>query len=693
MNQFKTLMVLLLSSLLFLIVACGKVGNGSNLSNITYSEDSPRDVKISTLEQGWKLEVGEGYSLATSSFMSHLGVDIQYNQVIEPIYIRAINGFDPDANAPSFKVEVSPSRFSQLVENFEQRKFAILYHVQSSKTNTQIGLVPLSITKNVKVDFDTLGLGVYELIEITNTTPSKITKENDKEVFDPSSSFANLKTDPWGSDSSQGGDSLLSNPTSISFDDTDLDLGEVSGQLSFTAPSDIDHIDHYKLYWGNDDPGTLDEIAQIAVDDPLNYNFSNDTTIPAGATKFIIKSVSSDDSYSSGTRLSFIDKGIPLVTAASASFVDLNSIAGKIDGTLVVAKASSEANITAYKLYWGDATLAITAGTTALETINATGSNLNFVIPENTDIPAGANRFLVFTANAYGEVQTPLGFAFSDKSSCTNTRHTGIRCDECTSSFTNYPACDQCANSLITGANCDQCIAGLTNFPTCDTCSNAKHTGASCDQCVATFTNYPACDTCANANHTGASCDQCIAGLSNFPQCNQCANSKHDLGSNCASCTSSFTNYPACDTCANPDHNGANCDQCKAGYTNYPSCDTCANPKHTGANCDQCVAGFSGYPACNYCANPKHTGASCDQCQSTYTNYPACDQCTNTRHVGEHCDSCASRFNYDSYPGCNVCSSSRLTGANCDQCVAPNADPTTLCTTCLNPTQTYPRCH
>ncbi|WP_018758032.1 Ig-like domain-containing protein [Paenibacillus terrigena] len=85
----------------------------------------------------------------------------------------------------------------------------------------------------------------------------------------------------------------LNPPAGISFDDTDPDPDQVSGEVKITVPADQSNVTDYSLYWGNQ-VGKLPGQTVIASLPPTvtgvtyaTYTFPEHTAIPNGATKLL----------------------------------------------------------------------------------------------------------------------------------------------------------------------------------------------------------------------------------------------------------------------------------------------------------------------------------------------------------------------------------------------------------------------
>jgi hypothetical protein len=101
---------------------------------------------------------------------------------------------------------------------------------------------------------------------------------------------------------------------------------------------------------------------------------------------------------------------VPLGAPADLSLTDVDYDAGEISGTLGITKATSEADITHYRIYLGTTSA---KKTKELATLPKTGSNLVFEIPANTVVGTNTHIY-VYAVNAIGEAATPAGLAITD---------------------------------------------------------------------------------------------------------------------------------------------------------------------------------------------------------------------------------------------------------------------------------------
>lgn len=115
----------------------------------------------------------------------------------------------------------------------------------------------------------------------------------------------------------------------ISFTDTDAQLNEISGQVTWTGASDESHITGYGLYFVNvDDTQGAQIESDVAKSSPYSITIPANTTIPTGVYRIAIYA-------KDGSQSSVSSKVIEAVQLAiSPAFIDTDNGANKIGGTI-----------------------------------------------------------------------------------------------------------------------------------------------------------------------------------------------------------------------------------------------------------------------------------------------------------------------------------------------------------------------
>ncbi|CAK8985557.1 unnamed protein product [Durusdinium trenchii] len=103
---------------------------------------------------------------------------------------------------------------------------------------------------------------------------------------------------------------------------------------------------------------------------------------------------------------------VPTELPGLVSFYDTDLDLGEIEGVFQFVKATSEANIDNYNVYWGSS-----ATVKLLPFIQLTANGLppSYTVPANTLVPSSATHFLVYSSNSFGEAATASSLAFTDR--------------------------------------------------------------------------------------------------------------------------------------------------------------------------------------------------------------------------------------------------------------------------------------
>ncbi len=210
---------------------------------------------------------------------------------------------------------------------------------------------------------------------------------------------------------------------SLSFEDSDMDGGQLSGTITVSRAVEEGDISHYALYWG-ENAFTKQDMTPIAVisksSDIISHSITENTALPDSATHILVYTQNSDGEMGSGISLLIIDLGVPTHAAAGVSFTDTDVRSGYISGNVNITKAENEEDVSLYQLYWGtDPTTKY--GTTPIQTIAASGNNVAYTFIENSVIPHGTGYLLVFTRNEDGEMGTGISTIVTDLGPPNNT--------------------------------------------------------------------------------------------------------------------------------------------------------------------------------------------------------------------------------------------------------------------------------
>ncbi|MDA3938244.1 MAG: hypothetical protein PF693_02905 [Spirochaetia bacterium] len=200
----------------------------------------------------------------------------------------------------------------------------------------------------------------------------------------------------------------------ISFTDVDPDADEIGGTLTIIKAVNEERISHYALYWGSDSTtksgSAIAELTQTGGD--VSHSIDENTSIPGGATHFLVFTKNQYGEMATCISLSFIDRYNPAVTAGGISFTDTDGDFEEIGGDVVITKAEDEFTVTHYVLYWGsDSTTKLGS---VISEIAKTGSDVTYEFSDNTAIPYSATHLLVYTKNQFSEMTTGISVIIVD---------------------------------------------------------------------------------------------------------------------------------------------------------------------------------------------------------------------------------------------------------------------------------------
>ncbi len=102
---------------------------------------------------------------------------------------------------------------------------------------------------------------------------------------------------------------------------------------------------------------------------------------------------------------------LPPTAQGSLQFADSDADAGQLYGLITLRRASSEADLFGYNLYWGSSSTA-KLSTTALTSLPKNGADQSYLL--STSTPSGATHLLWYAYNQFGEQASPASLAFTD---------------------------------------------------------------------------------------------------------------------------------------------------------------------------------------------------------------------------------------------------------------------------------------
>ncbi len=210
-------------------------------------------------------------------------------------------------------------------------------------------------------------------------------------------------------------------PLSVEFTDTDKDSGQVAGTIFIVRAKDESFISSYRIYWGESSTIKLNGepmIAELAVSgENPTYTLDANTTVPDKASHLIVVSANTAGEMALGTSTAISDLvQKPSYAPEGISFSDTDKRYKHIGGTVEIIRASNEADITGYAVYWGKSKLAKldSHASTPVITIAANGSNPSGVIATGTVMPADATHLVVFSSNSGVDLPIGAGVAITD---------------------------------------------------------------------------------------------------------------------------------------------------------------------------------------------------------------------------------------------------------------------------------------
>ncbi len=104
----------------------------------------------------------------------------------------------------------------------------------------------------------------------------------------------------------------------------------------------------------------------------------------------------------------------PTVLPTAGSFTDTDNDANQIGGTITWTAANPTTDITGYKIYWGSNATTKLAGNSAVVYTVAGAASTSQAVADNTDLPAGATHFLIYSYNTGGDSASCLAIAITD---------------------------------------------------------------------------------------------------------------------------------------------------------------------------------------------------------------------------------------------------------------------------------------
>ena len=175
-----------------------------------------------------------------------------------------------------------------------------------------------------------------------------------------------LSTSGFMTVASGGGGSLPVNAASaVSFSDTDLNAAEIGGAVSITKAADETDLTHYVLYWGSGATTRLtgqNAVATLAkTGSDLTYSVPADTSLPSGATHFLVFTKNPNGEMSAGVNTAISDASD--TTGPSITIQNLRNN-GVVRTGFIIGTASDTSGVTSVEVKIDTGSYSAASGTT-----------------------------------------------------------------------------------------------------------------------------------------------------------------------------------------------------------------------------------------------------------------------------------------------------------------------------------------
>lgn len=135
-------------------------------------------------------------------------------------------------------------------------------------------------------------------------------------------------------------------PTNLVFKDTNLKEGEISGELSWTKPTDVKELSALVIYTSDDGNNKKNNLGEVK---PENVNFSIENKAYAQYLLIVPKNINGLEGNSFAKIK--IEDAVGSSVPTNVIFEDTNSAKGKISGELIWVKPIGYANASAIVIY------------------------------------------------------------------------------------------------------------------------------------------------------------------------------------------------------------------------------------------------------------------------------------------------------------------------------------------------------
>lgn len=204
-------------------------------------------------------------------------------------------------------------------------------------------------------------------------------------------------------------------PQAVSFADHDLDQGQLGGPVEFVRAITEVEITYYAVFFGSSPTVTLSLLANIPKTGNPRVNLGYNFPLPAGATHFIVYSANAEGvAWGASASCALRDRAVPPTPPTGLFFDDLDYNISDIGGTVTLGRASDEALVTHYAVYFGSGPSTLMQALPGGLVPKATDP-LRLVVANDTSVPDGATHLLAYTWNSDGNSQAPASLALRDR--------------------------------------------------------------------------------------------------------------------------------------------------------------------------------------------------------------------------------------------------------------------------------------
>jgi len=200
------------------------------------------------------------------------------------------------------------------------------------------------------------------------------------------------------------------------FNDNNNVGGKLTGTVEISKAIDQSDLTDYVIYWGTGPNSKLSPeappLATLRKDQNLLFQLT-DMSKPAEASHFLVFTRNKDGEMATGVAVPIVDLGVPKNAASGLNFSDTNSTGGRLSGSIQIAKAIDESDVSQYALYWGKDDSKLETRESSIARIGKESEPLAFHL-DNAAIPLDANSLIVFTRNKDGEMATGVSVKIRD---------------------------------------------------------------------------------------------------------------------------------------------------------------------------------------------------------------------------------------------------------------------------------------